>query len=172
MWTFEQIYEGALNDIEEANYPGIYKVYIPDGFIVEFKSETDAVGDNNNTKPVQLLKRRIELINNANKDEGKKIIYIGKTNETLKKRVYCLARYGYGEVKNHRGGYPIWQIKDNKRLLVELIPSKLNDNPDDMETELLDCYIDLYGTEPIANTAVGKNSKYMYIRSTDTYVWR
>ncbi len=172
MWTFEQIYEGALNKIEEANYPGIYKVYIPDGFIVEFKSETDAIGDKNNIKAIHLLERRMNLINRVNKGEGNNILYIGKTNETLKKRVYCMTRYGYGEVKNHRGGYPIWQIKDNKRLLVELVPSNLNGNPSDMETELLDSYIDLYGTEPIANTAVGRNSKYRYIRSTDTYVLR
>ena len=76
MWTFEQIYEGALNKIEEANYPGIYKVYIPDGFIVEFKSETDAIGDKNNIKAIHLLERRMNLINRVNKGEGNNILYI------------------------------------------------------------------------------------------------
>ena len=173
MWTFEQIYNGALDKVEDAQYPGIYKVYMPKGFDIVLKQSTDAVKDKKNVKPIEVLKDRLRLIRQSAFEEEKSVLYIGKTDKSLRGRIYCFARYGYGEVKNHRGGYPLWQIKDNKKLLVEIFPFKdSKKNPKDEETRLLDEYIDRYGTEPLANTAVGRNSKYRYIRKTDKYILR
>lgn len=168
MWTFEEIYNGALDKVPEANKTGVYKVFLPDGFDVLFTSTTDATGDVKNTKPVDELERRWRKIQKSSIEEGKNILYIGQTNESLKTRLKTFARYGYGEVDNHRGGYPIWQIKDNKKLMVEIDPDV--GNPVNRETELLDSYIDDHKTQPLANTSVGKGSRYKHVTKTDEYV--
>lgn len=170
MWTFEQIYHGALNSVPAARHTGVYKVFVPEGFEVSFRQITDAVADSKNVKDVDLLKKRWNMIQSSSEDSGKNILYIGTTTDMLKERVTCFAKYGYGKVKNHHGGYPIWQIADNKKLLVDIYP--FVGDPEAEETRLLDEYIDTYGTEPIGNTAVGKNSKYKYVRKEDRYILR
>lgn len=169
MWTFEEIYKGALKECQLANNQGIYKVFLPENTTIEFRNVTDAIADDNNIKSVDILTKRWNLIQSSPKDCGKNILYIGTTTESLRKRVECFARYGYGEVKNHRGGYPIWQIKNNKLLHVEIYPCEF---PNMKETELLDEFIDYYGTEPVGNTAVGKNSRYSYRKKEDKYIMR
>ncbi len=166
MWTFEEIHNGALKGCQLADRPGVYKVFPPRDFELVFRNDPDATGDSDSIKPVALLTKRWNLIQSSPREDDKDILYIGTTTGTLRKRVECFAKYGYGEVKNHRGGYPIWQIKNNKHLLVEIYPCE---NPKKKETELLDSYIDYYGTEPVGNTAVGKGSRYRYSRKEDVY---
>lgn len=168
MWTFEEIHNGALDNLGKAKELGVYKVFLPDDFVLKFRTTTDATGDVDNVKSLELLKKRWDLIQSSPVGGGKNIIYIGTTaKQSLGKRVKQFAKYGYGECNNHRGGYPIWQIENNKQLLVEIYPCE---DPVGKETELLDAYIDLYGTEPIGNTAVGKGSRYKRLKEEDIYV--
>lgn len=170
MWTIDEIYNGALDGVKEAESIGIYTVLLPDTFNLIFNPYTTATLDRKkNTKDVELLRKRWQQIQKSDIKEGKSILYIGKTDETLKKRVLCLAKYGRGEASNHHGGYPLWQIENNIQLCVEIIPCA---NPHKEETRRLDNYIDLYGTQPIANTSVGTNSRYRYLRKQDIYVLR
>ena len=84
----------------------------------------------------------------------KKIIYIGKADKNnkskrhIRKRVTELIRYGYGECDNHRGGRAIWQLKNNKELLLEVI---YRENPREKERELLIDYHNKCGEYPFAN---------------------
>lgn len=85
----------------------------------------------------------------------KEILYIGKAggnNSNLKQRIRQLVQYGYRMYKNHRGGSAIWQINDNKRLLIGYAESV---NPEEVEIELLNRYLNKYGVLPVANCRVG-----------------
>ncbi len=169
MWTFEEIYNGALKGVNDVDSPGVYKVIAPAGFQIKFRNQTDATKDTRNIKDTDMLKARWKRIQSSSVAEEDRVIYIGQTTTTLRKRLTEFANYGYGKATNHRGGYPLWQIPNNKKLLVEIEP---HDDPHARETELLDKYIDICGTEPIANIATGYGSRYKHRRKTDTYELR
>lgn len=46
------------------------------------------------------------------------IMYIGKTDETLRKRIYTYIKFGMGKDVPHRGGRAIWQLPDSDNLLI------------------------------------------------------
>ena len=46
------------------------------------------------------------------------IVYIGKTDQTLRKRIKAFARYGRGEAVAHQGGRLIWQLPNVENLLI------------------------------------------------------
>lgn len=82
-------------------------------------------------------------------------MYIGKAGgdvNRLKQRIRQLIRYGYGKVQNHRGGRAIWQIANNRHLLIRYIECN---NPEITETKLLVKYQEKYGVLPVANWQIG-----------------
>lgn len=59
----------------------------------------------------------------VNKLEGKWvedtwILYIGKTDRTLQKRITEYIRFGQGKDVPHRGGRSIWQLPDSDNLII------------------------------------------------------
>lgn len=80
----------------------------------------------------------------------KVILYIGKAggNNRLRGRLRQLIRYGYGEADNHRGGRAIWQIRNNKDLILGYFSCN---NPESNEKVLLETYGKQYGVLPLAN---------------------
>lgn len=82
---------------------------------------------------------------------NQKVLYIGKAGgerNRLRQRIKQYVRYGYHEVKNHRGGRAIWQVNNNKQLLLGYF---LCDNPKIKERELLLEFHNKSGTYPVAN---------------------
>jgi len=61
-------------------------------------------------------------------------------------------RFGKGEPVGHRGGRYIWQLQDNKDLLMCWRPIiKGVEDPSAMESELLCEFVGTYGRLPFAN---------------------
>lgn len=81
-------------------------------------------------------------------NEGASLVYLGKTDRPLAKRVRELARYGAGEKEAHAGGRYMWQLADHADLLVAWIVS---DEPAALEADLVAEFEAAYDQLPFAN---------------------
>lgn len=63
------------------------------------------------------------------------IMYIGKTDETLRKRISTYIKFGMGKDVAHRGGRAIWQLPDSDNLLIgwKIIDPSLNPSQGEKE---------------------------------------
>lgn len=92
---------------------------------------------------------------------GARVLYIGKASvgktgrRGLRKRLEEYRRFGGGEPVGHAGGRVVWQLADHASLLVAWLPTPGRD-PEEVETDLLDTFIDQYGGTPFANRRRGK----------------
>ena len=126
---------------------GIYKIYMPSDFEIVISSGTDAVNTYKGRSllyPTEKLEDKWSVIQKADK-EG--ILYIGKADD-LRKRITELIEYGYGKPVPHRGGRAVWQLENNKKLLIEMI---LCEKPREKERQMLIEYRERYGVYPFAN---------------------
>tara|TARA_B100000519_G_C14116748_1_gene378445 strand:+ start:159 stop:569 length:411 start_codon:yes stop_codon:yes gene_type:complete len=87
--------------------------------------------------------------------DGAGILYIGKaggakSSSTLKRRIWQYMQFGCGKPVGHWGGRLIWQIKENKELLLAY---KTLDKiePRIYEKELIGDFIRKFGILPFAN---------------------
>lgn len=85
------------------------------------------------------------------------IIYIGQagggsSGATLKKRLKQYMRFGKGEPVGHWGGRYIWQLKDNRNLIV-CWRATPNEDPRLIEKEMIETFESSYGGKPFANIA-------------------
>ena len=143
--SFEQLNRDGFTSIP--NEKGIYMVIVPDGFNVIFTEYTTAISEYKG----QNLIYPTEVLSSKFNNSDQKILYIGKaggnTNK-LRQRISQFVRYGYQRASNHRGGRAIWQIKDNKHLLIGYFVFAA---PENKERELLQEYANKYGVLPVAN---------------------
>jgi hypothetical protein len=84
-----------------------------------------------------------------------KVVYIGKaggsgSNATLQSRLGQYMKFGLGKPSGHWGGRYIWQLADYSDLLVAWLPTP-NDEPKDVETDLIEAFRHEYGQRPFAN---------------------
>lgn len=82
--------------------------------------------------------------------EGTDLVYIGKTDRTLAKRIGEFARFGNGEPVAHCGGRLIWQLPDPALLMIgwmELAPGQASS----AEAAMLGEFFDGFGKLPFAN---------------------
>ena len=82
--------------------------------------------------------------------DGSDVIYIGKTDQTLRKRIKAFAGFGRGKAVAHQGGRLIWQLPDPQHLMIGWLviePSQATDE----ETKLLAEFEDRFGRLPFAN---------------------
>ena len=152
-FTFRELYEQNLFT-ELPTCGGIYKILLPEDFEFIIKPTTDAV-DGKLPKPVK------ELIDKWNKIENHddRIVYIGKAKK-LRQRLRQYTKHGYGKAKNHTGGRAIWQLENNKELLIQIEPCEADVDPEYIESMLLDEYFLAHNnTLPFANFRKGKYSK-------------
>jgi hypothetical protein len=87
--------------------------------------------------------------------EQTKVIYIGKaggddSKATLRSRLTQYLRFGQGKNVGHWGGRFIWQLKNYKDLLV-CWKSLPNDDPRNVEEELIKRFTNSFGRRPYAN---------------------
>ena len=144
-YSIEQLYNMSFSCIPEKK--GIYIVKKYKEMKIEFSMDTTAIKEYGNKSMIYY----IDLLKNKFKESDKEILYIGKAGgkkNKLKQRIRQYVRYGYGEVNNHRGGRAIWQIANNKTLLLGFIEC---DDPEKIEKELLEEYESKYKVLPIAN---------------------
>jgi hypothetical protein len=143
--TIEALYNNGCSLIP--NEKGVYMLVVPDTFNVEFSDQTTAITEfDGKSLLYQISSLKIKF-----EKTDKKILYIGKAGgerNRLRQRIRQYIRYGYKEVKNHRGGRAVWQINNCKLLLLGYCPFE---NPEDKERELLENYFERYGTLPVAN---------------------
>lgn len=78
------------------------------------------------------------------------IVYIGKTDQTLRKRIKAFARYGQGMAVAHAGGRLIWQLPNVQNLLIgwqTLGPGEATAREADLFRE----FVASFGRLPFAN---------------------
>lgn len=88
--------------------------------------------------------------------EGIEILYIGKAGTSLRKRLRQYMRFGDGIDAPHKGGRYIWQLADNRELLVcwKVLPATVD--PEMVEMLTIEKFKDRYGKLPFANIAYHK----------------
>lgn len=141
---------GALN-AQKAAIPkeqGVYLIIRPEGHVLEFLP----VGTGGHFRGRDPNVSVAELTANW---VGKTIIlYIGKAGgstsaSTLRKRLIQYAKFGEGKAIGHSGGRYIWQLRDNKSLLVCWRVAK--DEPSSVESGLIADFKSCFGVRPFAN---------------------
>jgi len=87
--------------------------------------------------------------------ENTDILYIGKAggtteNTTLNSRIRAYIQFGSGVRRSHGGGRYIWQLKGHNNFLVAF-KVLYNDEPKEIETQMLEEFIGINGKLPFAN---------------------
>jgi len=147
--SLDMLYDTKFSSIP--NKKGLYIVKAFPNKKVIFSSDTTAIRE---FKGKNMLYDTDELLAKFEISD-KEILYIGKAGgkrNTLKQRISQFIRYGYGLAKNHRGGRAIWQVIDNKNLLLGYMECK---NPEKDEKLLLEQYKLKYSVLPLGNWKIG-----------------
>lgn len=76
------------------------------------------------------------------------VVYIGKATE-LQKRLNQYFKFGNGKNVGHYGGRYIWQLEKPENLLV--CWKITNEDPDKVESELIEKFKEIYSKRPFAN---------------------
>lgn len=148
--SLEDLHDGGFTWIP--NEKGIYIVIKPKNIDGIFSLNTTAIAE---YKGKSMLYSIDELLSKFEQSD-KEILYIGKAGgnaNKLKQRIEQFVKYGYGLVDNHRGGRAIWQMENNKKLLLGFVECN---NPEKKEKELLSEYCQNYGVLPVANRKIGE----------------
>lgn len=152
-YTFEELRLGALKNIPRCR--GIYKVYLPNNFIVKFRADSDAPYTRNQLKTVDTLEDKWNKIcKYPGYEDG--LVYIGKSTN-LRRRLSEFVRTGYGEAINHYGGSAVFQLENNKQLEISIYQCE---NCEEQEAAEIDAYVYYRKVLPLANWSKG-NKKIM-----------
>lgn len=146
--SVKQLNERGFTHILDAK--GVYVIIKPENMKINFLPDTTAITGYNGSNMLY----DINTLEDKFEKSDKKILYIGKAGgrNKLRKRIKQLIQYGYKEVNNHRGGRAIWQIENNRDLLLGYFVCS---NPENMEKELLKEYFNKNGVLPVANRKIG-----------------
>ena len=77
-----------------------------------------------------------------------KVLYYGKADRNLRRRISDYLKFGKGEPRPHWGGRFIWQLKDSDKLKIAWTK---HDNPRQLEQDLLKEFVSKYNKLPFAN---------------------
>ncbi len=124
---------------------GVYLILRPDNNPPKFL-QTGTGGhfkEKNPNVPIEALK--------SNWVENTIVVYIGKAT-SLKARLGQYFRFGQGKKVGHWGGRLIWQLQNSTDLIVCWKPLP-NDDPDTIESQLIQEFKMTYSQRPFANLA-------------------
>jgi hypothetical protein len=135
----------AARDLKDTlNGKGVYIVYYPGQSVPEFINPGIGGmfrGNDPNVDESVLLGKWVH---------GAHILYIGKAQgqRGLKQRIRQFIRFGMGQLSPHWGGRYIWQIKNNKNLIIKWTEVT---GAREEERKLLKQFYKVYGKLPFAN---------------------
>lgn len=81
---------------------------------------------------------------------GVPVVYIGQA-KTLRSRIGAYRRHGTGGHSKHWGGRYVWQLADNRELLICWRPCAEDEDPGTVEAALIADFRNQYGSLPFAN---------------------
>lgn len=84
--------------------------------------------------------------------ENENLIYIGKTDVSLRQRIRTYMKFGSGKDVPHRGGRAIWQLKDSDDLIVawKELPDSISAR--DIESKMIKEFLEIHNDQlPFAN---------------------
>jgi hypothetical protein len=147
MKKYQTTVRDLLNSLDEIPpEQGIYVIDVPEGFDVEFITETSAPKKHRGKNLIYATDKLKEKFNTG--DEG--VVYIGKAEglKGLRNRLGAYIKYAYGADAPHRGGRGVWQIKNFGELTVYFF---VTEKAGVIEKELLKSYKAKYGVYPVGN---------------------
>lgn len=139
--SFAELFSNRFKNVPDA--PGIYIVYVKKDFKPELiKPGTGGFfkGRDSNVTKEKLEQKWVD---------SAEILYIGKTNGSLRERVALYAAFGAGYPVAHWGGRYIWQIKNAMKDLY--VCWKTDDNPRKREKNEIAEFEKVYNKLPFAN---------------------
>lgn len=147
-YTIKQLYDEKFKQVPKAS--GVHIIIRPKNMNINFKKYTTAITEFDGKNMLYDL----DIIQEKYLRSDKNVLYIGKAGgrNKLRNRIRQLIRYGYNEGNNHRGGRAIWQIENNRDLLLGYLGCN---DPENKEKELLKEYSNNNGVLPVANWKIG-----------------
>lgn len=153
--TFESLMQGNIGKVPTER--GVYFIYCDDDYIYNYLPITEgrkSYKGKSTTQPVDKLK----AIGDKQKMSGSNILYIGKA-DNLRDRLRQYMNWGYDISDSpHSGGKRLWQLVDNKRFHISYI---LTEEPNKVESILIDTHIIEYHCKPFANVYRGNKSYWL-----------
>jgi len=118
--TIEKIIEeyeatGKLNSLPDKE--GAFRILLPEGFEVKFKSTSDAYKCDIEPYTAEYLEEKWSRINKPGLEDNN-LIYVGN-EKNLRIGIQHFIKFGTGKTGKHVSGRAIWQIEDNRKLLLE-----------------------------------------------------
>ncbi|WP_156377801.1 hypothetical protein [Sphingopyxis sp. Root1497] len=126
------------------NFPGVYAVSYAGEAPLDWPVSSCGGWHKGRNPAVHPDRLRAEWV------EDTDLVYIGKTDRTLAKRIGEFERFGNGEPVAHWGGRLVWQLPDPAMLTIgwlELAPGQASS----AEAAMLGEFFDRYGKLPFAN---------------------
>lgn len=149
LFTFESLMQGDIDKVPTES--GVYFIYCDSDYMYNYLPITDGI-KNYKGKTTTLPVNKLISIGDKQKLSGSNILYIGKA-DNLRTRLRQYMNWGYDISDSpHSGGKRLWQLVDNKRFHVSYM---LTDEPNKMESILIDTHIIEYHCKPFANICRG-----------------
>jgi hypothetical protein len=135
---------GAERSVKLPSSPGVYAVSYEGECPVSWPTQSRGGWHKARNPAVPVARLANEWV------DGTDILYIGKTDRTLEKRIGEFARFGAGQPVAHWGGRLVWQLPDAGCLMIGWRESKLGEASQD-ERKLLSDFLTVHGRLPFAN---------------------
>jgi hypothetical protein len=126
------------------NVQGVYVVRAPDGFVPTFL-EASRGGRFKGRDPTISVDTLTKLW-----VAETPILYMGKTHDTLRRRIRALLDFGSGKPIGHWGGRALWQVRGAEQFVICWRPI-VDEDPRTVEKSMIAEFVRNFGKRPFAN---------------------